>query len=369
MKYRVVRVVFVLTALITFSILPSAMAYHHSTQVDRIRIVFDYSHGQNYDTGYKNVDHLLEGNLTERGYEVIWAKGGLNSSILEDATGLIIGSIWGKDEGFLEYELDAIEDWFATGNKLLWVSCKSDYPGPEYATGQFVNDNASAILERVGSHAYPEPAEIDDYELNCGEYYRIIANMSSTDPFVAGIVTGLEAVLFHGSTVIYGSDSDTPGAYVNPVALETESVDNLYPLMYSSPASFVFDQDAKVPPIVHEEYEQGSKVLSTLEVFAGPAKCGVIIVSGTAPYGLNRPIYFDTYYNIDLDGPIFVRRAIVEGIRMAQFLATPPDTTTIPIPSTSGNPGFWSPEMTSLVLAAGIGVFAIIAIVFLKRQQ
>jgi hypothetical protein len=369
MKSRVLRVVLVLVALVTVSILPTAAAHHSSVQADPIKIVFDYSHGEDYDTGYKNVDHLIEGNLTEMGYEIVWARGGLNSTILEDATGLIIGSMWGDDNGFQPSELDAIEDWFASGNRLLWVSCKSDYPGPTYGTGQFCNDNATAILERVGSHAYPEPAEIDDFESNCGEPYRVVANITSTDPFVASIVSGLEAVLFHGSTVIYGSDSDTPGENINPVPLENESIENVYPLIYSSPASFVWDRDTAKPPLVHENWVERSHVLCTLEVFAGPSECGVIIVSGNAPYGRNRPIYFDTYYDVSLDGHIFVKRAIDEGIRLALNLATPIETATTTTSITNTNPGYWSFEMVALVLSAGIGAFAIAVIVVLRRRK
>ncbi len=348
---------------------PSVIAMNHNlTQIDPLRIIFDYSHGQNFDTGYRNVDHLLEGNLTEMGYEVIWAKGGLNSSILEDAAGLIVGSMWGNMNGFQSFELEAIEDWFAIGNKMLWVGCKSDYPGPVLGTGQFVNDNATSILERVGSHAFPEPGEIDDYELNCGEFYRPIANTTSTDPFVAGIVSGVKAVLIHGSTVIYGSNSDTPGENVNPVPLETDSIENLYPLLFSSPASNIEDHDTLVSPYAHESWQIGSFVVCTLEIMAGASKCGVIIVSGTSPYGLNRPMYFDTYYERQLDGYIFVKRAIDVGIRMAQTLATPPETTTTPT-QTNTDPTFWSFEMIAISLAVTIGAVAIIGIAFLRRRR
>jgi hypothetical protein len=330
--------------------------------------VFDYSHGQNFDTGYVNVDHLIEGNLTEMGYEVIWAKGGLNSSILEDAAGLIVGSIWGNMNGFHSYELDAIEYWFATGNKMLWVGCKSDYSGPVLGTGQFVNDNATSILERVGSHTYPEPAEIDDNECNCGESYRVIANTTSADPFVASIVAGLEAVLVHGSTIIYGSDSDTPGENVSPVPLETEPIDNVYPLLYSSSSSYVWDRDPAIAPYIHVEWQHGIHVVCTLEVLAGASDCGVIIVSGTSPYGQNRPMYFDNYYEQQLDGYIFVKRAIDVGIRLAQTLATPSETTTTITPINSV-PEYWNFEMIAITLAMAIIVGASIGIAFLRWRR
>ena len=94
----------------------------NDTEPDKpLRIVFDYSHGQNIQTeAWNETDPLLEGNLTEMGYDVIWARGGLNESVLSDATGLVIGSIYGN-RGFYSYEIEAISSWFNQGgNSYGW---------------------------------------------------------------------------------------------------------------------------------------------------------------------------------------------------------------------------------------------------------
>lgn len=336
-------------------------------QTTQIKIVFDNSHGQGIGSDRIEVDHLLEGNLTALGYEVIWASGGLNTSILENATGLVIGPLYGLYSGFLPQEIADIADWFAAGNRFLWVGCKADYEGE--GLGTFINNNMSLILEAVGSHVYPESVEVDDFECNCGESYRTVGNVTSSDPFVAGIVSGVTKVLTHGTCALYGSNSSTPGRYVDMVPLEEIAIENVYPLLHSSPASFINNYEVdENPPEVHDNFQVGSFALCTLEVLAGPSQAGVIVVSGAAPYGNYRPsMYYHQYCGYDLDGYKLVNKAINRGIRMAlSFVPMVNTSTTTPL--TTPPPEF-NVELIAFAAAMGIASAALLSAVCLRRKR
>jgi hypothetical protein len=254
-------------------------------------IVFDYSYGQ-YSGSVAYIDAFLEANLTAMGYEVVWAYGGINASILENATGLVLGSVYG-DGAYPAAEVTAIGNWFDAGNKFLWVSYDSDYDG------EVVNDNMTLVLEEVGSHVYGEPTSIEDDVSNCGAGYRPVANTTSTDPFVADIVENVDAVLMHGPTLLYGvTDADPFGA--NAVPLENTTIANVYPLLYYGAGATIIEHDLRLP-YAHEENQVGGFVAATLEIQGTNA----IIVSGASPYGDYRPMYADQYYGVDLTGHNF----------------------------------------------------------------
>jgi len=301
-------------------------------------IVFDYSHGQ-YSGSVEYIDEYLEGNLTALGFTVVWAYGGLNDSILEDADALVIGGIYG-DNGFTAAEVTAVGDWFNAGSKFLWVGGDSDYDGT------YITSNMTLILEEVGSHVYHEPTAIEDPISNCASGYRAVANGTSDDAFVAGIVAGVDAVLMHGPTMLYGSNSTTPGENVNPVALETVAIENVYPLLYYGAAATITDGDITYP-YAHTDGATGAFVAATLEMKAGEANNSVLVVSGASPYGDYRPMYAAEYYNVTLTGYKFVNQAIYFGA----MSVAPPD-------------------LTMTYLAAGLGVIVIIVIivVIMKRR-
>ena len=144
-------------------------------------IVLDYSHGQ-YRESVEYLDLLLSNNLTDMGYNVIWAKGGINSTILSEADALIISSVYGVSNYFRNSEVWAIMDWFDSGNKFLWVGGDCDYDG------YFVTNETNSLLDCVESHIYIEPCAILDTEENCEQPYRVVANETTSDPSVTDIV-------------------------------------------------------------------------------------------------------------------------------------------------------------------------------------
>ncbi|MHA2356705.1 MAG: hypothetical protein ACXADC_16125, partial [Candidatus Thorarchaeota archaeon] len=189
------------------------------------KIYIDYSHGQ-YKSSAEHVDKWLEGNLTAMGFEVDYIWGGLNDSILADADGLILSKVWDIGNEFLASEITDLGEWFNAGNKFLWVGCESDFV--ESAGGQWVNDNMTWALEEVGSHVYPEPTAVQDPDSFAGAAYRPVANITTDNEAIAAIVEGVDKVLVHSPTTLYGSNSDTPGENVSAVALETVTIPDVY---------------------------------------------------------------------------------------------------------------------------------------------
>lgn len=274
-------------------------------------IVFDYSHGQENSNLINTTDLWLANNLTDLGYTVVWAKGGINSSVMDGAVGFVAGSIYGTSNGYTTSEISALEDWYADGRKFAWIGYDSDYGG-----NQYINDNMTALLEAMGSHVYGEPLSVEDPESNAGAGYRPVASVTSDDAFVAPIVEGIEKVLMHGPTCLYGSDSDTPGEGVDTVALETESIENVYPFLYYSPDATIVNGDL-IDGYEHEEGDTGSFVAATIEINAGETGDNVIIVSGASPYGDYRPMFESEYYDVELSEMI-VPQAIDFGMNQAQ---------------------------------------------------
>jgi ABC-type transport system substrate-binding protein len=305
------------------------------------KIVFDYSHGQYKQLLVDSTDLFIARNLTEMGFEVVWALGGINSSILADATGFVAGSIFGQLNGYSVDEVSAIADWFNAGDRFMWVGYDSDYNGLEY-----VNDNMTAILEGVGSHVYGEPTSVEDPESNCGAAYRCVANRTSNDSHISSIVNSVETVLMHGPTLLYGSTSGFEGT--DSVALETTTITDVYPLLYYSQAATIIDSDL-VPPYAHSDGDTGAFVAAVMEVNAGAADRGVLVVSGASPYGDYMPMAEDFYYSRDLSGWRFVHQAIYFGMSFAQEADLDPPITDHPLDVfyAEGETGFsitWQPN-------------------------
>jgi hypothetical protein len=281
-----------------------------------MKIVFDMTHGQYSSYVIDEEDTWLKNNLTALGYDVIFAYGGLNSTILNDASALIIGGIYGEDKGFAQAEIDAVSEWFNTGSKFLWVGSDSDY-----GDGQYIIDNATAILDSVGSHVYPEPSQIADAESNCGgQAYRCVANVTSDHALLQEPLDGVDQILMHGPTFLYGSTSGAPGA-ADAVSLEDTTIGNVFPMVYYSPAATISDTDL-LAPYTATDGDQGSFTAMTVELDAGAMESGVIVVSGASPYGDYQPMSTDSYYGVDLTGMELCTQTIHWGLTKAMSRAT-----------------------------------------------
>ena len=273
---------------------------------DNPEIVIDLSHGQYSSYVFGEEDTWLASNLTAMGYDVVFAYGGLNDTILATADGLLVGAIYGTTNGFTAQEVTDVAAWFNAGGKFMWIGSDSDYSGYAY-----INDNSSLILDAVGSHVYPEAISISDPHSNCNASYRVVANRTSTNAFVADIVDGVDQVLMHGPTSLYGSTSGAEGTDV--VALETDTITNVYPILYYGASATIGDSDL-VPPLANDDGDSGEFVAMTLEMNAGDAGTGVIVVSGASPYGDYQPMFTEEYYTVPLEGDDLVKQAIDFGM-------------------------------------------------------
>ncbi|MFW9849918.1 MAG: hypothetical protein ACFFF4_12335 [Candidatus Thorarchaeota archaeon] len=281
-------------------------------------IVFDYSHGQYNSNLWNTTDEAISDDLEAMGYTVVFAYGGINSTILDDAVGFVAGSIYGSSNGYSAAEFTAITEWFNAGHKFMWIGYDSDYAGYTY-----INDNMTKILEDTGSHVFGEPLSVEDPVSNCGAGYRPVANMTSDNSFVAPIVAGVQKVLMHGPTCLYGSSTATEGAGV--VALETDSIPNVYPFLYFGASATIVNADL-VNGYAHDEGDTGNFVAATIEIGTGTAGNGVTIVSGASPYGDYRPMAEAEYYDIVLTGGLDL---VVNGIDFAMNQAQAMDMTLI----------------------------------------
>ena len=270
------------------------------------KVVIDLSHNQGPADGNWTGNKLealmanFEGNLTLKGYDVIWATE-INESVLADVQFLFLGSVYGNESQITDTELAVIVNWFSQGQKTIWVSGDSDY-----GDSLFGITNANKVLRAIGSKVRVEGTSIEDPITNCGAAYRPRANVTnSVDEEVANIVAGVNetnGVLFHGPAPLYG--------FINgaPVALETATIPNVYWVMASGASSIIVDNDLVLPE-VHEVSEEGSYAVMAVEKFAGPTGDCKIIVSGENPYGGYQPMFTSDYYDVALDGASLVMNA------------------------------------------------------------
>ena len=272
------------------------------------KIVFDYSHGQ-YRGEVAQLDTSLGNDLAQLGYEVVWARGGLNQTILDNAVGLVIGSINGIP--FSTSEISTISYWFNQGNKFLWVGCDSDFED------ELIYENMIEVLNTVGSHVYPEPTSIEDPVSNCGTSYRVVATEVGTDGLVQDFVSDTDHVLMHGPTCLYGSMSGQSAD--DAFALESTGLPTVYSLLHYGPNAQIVDSNPNLMPYAHSVNEVGSFVAATLEINAGLSQTSVIVVSGASPYGDWMPMYASEYYGVPLNGYNLVRQTISNGIELASI--------------------------------------------------
>lgn len=270
------------------------------------KVVIDLSHNQGPADGNWTGNKLealmanFEGNLTLKGYDVIWATE-ITESVLADVQFLFLGSVYGNESQITDSELAAIVNWFGQGQKTIWIAGDSDY-----GDSLFGITNANKVLRAIGSKVRVEGTSIEDPVTNCGAAYRPRANVTnSAEEEVVTIVTGINetnGVLFHGPAPLYG--------FINgaPVSLETSVIPNVYWVMKTGASSILVDNDLVLPE-VHEISEEGSYVVMAVEKFAGPAGDCKIIVSGENPYGGYQPLYTSEYYDVKLDGAALVMNA------------------------------------------------------------
>ncbi|MHA2141018.1 MAG: hypothetical protein ACXADC_11105 [Candidatus Thorarchaeota archaeon] len=275
-------------------------------QSEGLQILIDYSHGQ----GSVDVrtDALLVDDLQDSGFEVVRILEGLNATQLSKASVLIMGPVQWSINGLTAEEIEAVAEWFSSGNKLIWIGCDSDYISD--TTGQWVNDNMTALLRAVGSHVYPEPTQVIDSESHLGQEHIVVANSTSQAPMIQKAVEGVDGILMHGGTLLYGSTSSYT---INPIPLENYALPNVHPLLFYSPAAIIYDYDDTLLPFAHRDGQEGQFVACTIET----KESSVIVVSGASPYGSSSSMSSNEYSSTQLDGLRFVSQTINHGVDLA----------------------------------------------------
>lgn len=249
---------------------------------------------------------------------------------------------------FTMAEAEAVRDWFlntTTGHHFLWASGDACFTYAGYPDAYRAN-NASMILQVLGSQLRYEPTAVEDPDHNTGDRpYRPVLNTTSDDPVVADCVEGITAVLAHGPTLLYGLQGTTP------VALEDTALPNVHTIMMTGAAGIINDPTPLDPMYAHTNGQEGHLVIVAAELGIG-GTTHRLVASGSAPIGGYNAMNFEESKGTPLDGPAFVRQTVTWGMEEPSL---PP-----PLP------------MELILLAAG-GVVIIVVVIglayFLLRRR
>jgi hypothetical protein len=273
--------------------------------------------------------------FTGLGGTVVVAKGNINSSTLATVDACLVGGLEDETQYFTTAEANALRDWFAAGsNKFLWIAGDSDY-------GSFnVPNNASMLLETVGSSIRMEPASIEDPDANCGASYRVTCNWTAfADPVVSDCVVGVYRVLYHGPTLLYGVDAGG-----NPVAIEDTPPANVHVIMQTGASGVIVDHTlSEAPMFAHTNGATGHFAMMAAQIGMGADGTNKLVASGAAPYGDYEPMWSDSYKDVPLTGSILVKNTIWWGLLGALPTAAPVD---LMIPMIAG----WAVAVVFIIL-------------------
>lgn len=281
--------------------------------------------------GTKLLDNLTDWAENFPGSHTIRVVSTVTAGNLAGADALILGSPYGGDgeEAFnatgAPVIFDTIFDWFnSSGNKFIWVAGDSDYDGAEW-----INANASMILETIGSHLRLDLCAVEDPIQNAGDGYRVVANVTGTATEIAATVTGVaegtpgEGVLFHGPAPVYGWNY----TLADYITLENQTMDNVFNVLQTSDVGVVVENNPNVTAIAHNDGQVANIVMAAAEINAGFWNNSKIFVSGAAPFGDYQPMNTNEYYSVPLDGSRFVRQVILWGLGITPDSAGAPTLT------------------------------------------
>jgi len=274
---------FVLFALL-FSMVASASAQYGT---EAHKVVVDLAHETAHAGDFENVPEILEA----MGYTVEVVTDEITADVLSDADMILIPVPMGVS--YSEAELNALETWFDSGNKAVWIAGDSDFDGADYIPA------TNTILHKLGSHIMLENNSVEEPNeaYNDGAAYRVVAsNWNSAHP----ITEGVAYETFHGPTFLYGVKDG------NPVNLYTESIDNVDWIAASSDSSVAVDAQLtgfETPGV--EAGSNGPFVLMAVEERTGADESSKIVVSAEA--------IFSSYKNMNMDGPSEKENFTIDG--------------------------------------------------------
>ncbi|MEB3780589.1 MAG: hypothetical protein GSR85_10250 [Desulfurococcales archaeon] len=231
--------------------------------------------------------------------------GGLTQDTLNDVDILLIGQATAT---LSEEELSALESWFSTGSKAVWVGADSDYPAQGSEIAQFT---LNQVMEATGSVIRIDYVSIeDDRENVAGAPYRV-KGVVDPDPAIADIILkGLKykRVLFHGPGGLYVLVDDKP---INPVKQPDLKPDNVYVVVRTTEESRSVEHQANPLEGQHpaEFYDPLNDTVNTgpfpLMIAEYMDNNRMVLASGETMYGGYEPMVVPSYKDEPLDGPQF----------------------------------------------------------------
>jgi len=309
-----------------------------------IKVAIDLSHGQG-DEGLAELEEILDA----LGCAVIKITEEIDEDALRDVKILMIGEPF--HHGYRDLtnaEIQAITSWFNKGGKMIWVSGACDYSKKgRLEVGYEKIEFANRILEAIGAKLRLEPLTLVKYSQKA-EPLQVVADEINENEELRDLTKGIKKVLFYGSTIVCGYDRMFGVLPIYTyVPLESQSVSNVFWLIKSGPHSIIFTADNRSIPYAHKPYEcpfgrlaltgvcicgekpwefeekaMGSYVVMAIERFAGPKHDNKIVVSGSPPYGGEKPIITSVLKgpleNITLDGPALIRNTIMWGLKIEE---------------------------------------------------
>jgi predicted MPP superfamily phosphohydrolase len=183
----------------TYDKLPNSNSVQRITAFNGPVVYIDLAHNNTHGSDMNGFIN----NLTAWGYGVVRGTVPITDYILDHIDILVISSPV-SDTGnynYTEIELAAIETWFNTGSKSIWIAGDSDYTGDNNPTLI-----SNSVLNACNSSIYLEPGSVFS-NTNLGELYRPLAtNITLTHPISdyvehAGKTDG---VFFHGPCPVIG---------------------------------------------------------------------------------------------------------------------------------------------------------------------
>jgi hypothetical protein len=235
--------------------------------------------------------------------------GGITSANLGDVDILLIGQ---PQTPLTEDEISAISSWFSEGGKALWIAGDSDYPAGGNEIAQLA---VNQVLEAIGSVIRMDFVSVEDPVANAGAVYRVTGIIDPSEPLAQYIMPGIEhgRVLFHGPGALYILVDGEP---VNPARQPEALPPNVFIIVRSTDQSYVVEHQTdpaqgQNPAVfydpLNDEVNTGPFPLMMAEVFDNNR---IVIASSESMYDGYEPMTAASYYEVPLDGPVFVPNVI-----------------------------------------------------------
>ncbi|NJF24564.1 glucodextranase DOMON-like domain-containing protein [Thermococcus sp. Bubb.Bath] len=326
------RIAAVITLFVLFGVFGFAMA-------SATTVAVDITHGENAKylidpstLTVNNTTKILAPPIVQGVGDMKWAYFGTDSSLVNESNGsieylgdtitadalknvdiLILGQ---PNSSFSPDELQAIANWFAQGDKVLWVAAGSDY-----GSGVQAQDVADSVLDHLGyGNLRIDPCSVEDPSSNAGAGYRVVGhvNPDPNTPFAGVIIQDFQnggKVLYYRPGVVAWVDDKG-----NWHALNATSKPPLtYRIVVTSENGTIVENNDS-PANAYLAGDTGVFTLLAAQIIPlGNGKQSVLIVSGGSPYGDYEPTWSPLYHGVKLDGPQFVNNILHWAAMVAQY--------------------------------------------------